>query len=420
MTENKSYPASKNGPCFFYGYIVIIAAFVVMLLAYGVRTSFGVFFKPMATEFDWSRALTSGAVTLSMLIQGVWGIVMGRINDKIGSRWVITLCCFLLGVGFMLLSVTQYSWQLYLFYGVIIGLGMGGVFVALVSTVARWFVKRRGLMTGIVLAGIGAGTLIIAPVSSWLISAYEWRLSYLLIGGAVLIIGIAAAQFMRRDPAKMGLMPDGRIEEKSPELPSDIKGLSLKEALLTRQFWMVGISFAFLGYCTFTITVHLVPHITDLGISATSAAGILSVTGGVQSVGGVVMGILADKIGSRRIITISFVVVSAALLCLIPVNGVGLLFLLAIVYGFGIGGGTAMESTIVAELFGLKSHGVILGVISFGFTIGAAIGPLVTGYLFDMTGNYQTAFLVCGVTGICGLLLSALLRPGIREFRKLE
>ena len=98
MTENKSYTASKNGPCFFYGYIVIIAAFVVMLLAYGVRTSFGVFFKPMATEFDWSRALTSGAVTLSMLIQGVWGIVMGRINDTIGSRWVITLCCFLLGV----------------------------------------------------------------------------------------------------------------------------------------------------------------------------------------------------------------------------------------------------------------------------------------------------------------------------------
>lgn len=412
MTENKIYAASRNKSHFFYGYVVVIAAFVIMLLAYGIRNSFGVFFKPMATEFDWSRALTSGAVTLSMLVQGVWGIVMGRINDKIGSRWVITLCCFLLGLGFMLLSVTQYSWQLYLFYGVIIGLGMGGVFVALVSTVARWFMKRRGLMTGIVLAGIGAGTLIIAPVSNWLISAYAWRSSYLLIGGAVLIIGIAAAQFMRRDPAKMGLTPDGRIEEKSPELPSDIKGPSLKEALLTRQFWMVGISFAFLGYCTFTITVHLVPHITDLGISAAAAAGILSVSGGVQSLGGIIMGILADRIGSRRIITISFAVVSAALFCLIPVTGVGLLYLLAVVYGFGIGGGTAMESTVVAELFGLKSHGVILGVISFGFTIGAAIGPLVTGYLFDRMGNYQTAFLVCAAMGVCGLLISAMLRPG--------
>lgn len=414
MTDKKVIRAPKNESRFFYGYMVVITAFWIMLLAYGIRTSFGVFFKPMASEFDWSRALTSGAVTLSLLVQGIWGIFMGRINDRIGSRWVITLCSFVLGLGFMLMSITQYSWQLYLFYGIIMGLGMGGVFVALVSTVARWFDKRRGVMTGIVLAGIGAGTLIIAPLSAWLISNYGWRKSSLLMGGAVLVIGIASAQFLRRDPAKMGLKAYGHIDEKNIDLPSDVKGISLREALLTRQFWMVGISFALLGYCTFTITVHLVPHITDLGISASMAAAVLSVTGGVSSVGGIVMGIFADRIGSRRIIIISFAVVSAALLFLIPITSLALFYLWAVVYSFGIGGGTAMESTVVAELFGLKSHGVILGVISFGFTIGAAIGPLVTGYLFDTTGNYKMAFLICAATGVGGLILATMLRPRVK------
>lgn len=400
MEEGKKQ-SSNGGSGFYYGYIIVISAFLIMLLAYGIRNIFGIFFKPMATEFEWSRALTSGAVTLSMLVQGLWGIVMGRFNDRIGARWVITLCCFLVGVGFMLLAVTQHSWQLYLFYGIIAGLGMGGVFVALVSTVARWFDRQRGIMTGVVLAGIGAGTFIVAPAASWLISTYSWRTAAVVIGGTVLVLGIAAAQFLRRDPAKMGLK----------SLAGDIKGLSFKEAVSTRQFWMAGISFAMVGYCTFTVSIHLVPHVTDLGISASTAAGILAVTGVVASIGGIVMGLLADKIGSRRILLVSFVVISVTLLLLIPINNTILFYLWAAVYSFGIGGGTAMESTVVAELFGLKSHGLILGAVSFGFTAGAAVGPLVTGYLYDIMGNYQLAFLLSAAIGFGGLILAAFLKP---------
>lgn len=394
----------------FYGYVVVAIAFVIMLLAYGVRTSFGVFFKPMLAEFGWSRGLTSGAVTLSLLVQGVWGIVMGRVNDRIGSRWVASLCCLLLGSGLMLMSITGYSWQLYLFYGLIVGAGMGGVFVALVSTVARWFIKTRGTMTGIVLAGIGAGTLIVAPVSNWLISVHGWRLSYIIVGGVVLIVGVSISQFLRRDPAKAGLAAYGQAEVTRNSV-SDVKGLSLKEAVRTGQFWMVSLIFACIGYCTFTITVHLVPHITDLGISTATAANIMAVTGVLQSMGGIVLGIAADKIGSKRVIAISLILVSAALFWLVPITTAIVFYLFGIVYSFGIGGGTAMESTATAELFGMKSHGVILGAISFGFTVGAAVGPLVTGYLFDLTGSYQLAFLICAAFGVIGFLLTALLRP---------
>jgi MFS family permease len=415
---------------FFYGYIVVAAAFLIILMAYGIRTSFGIFFKPIMTEFDWSRSLTSGAVTLSLFAQGLWGIVMGRVNDRIGSRWVATLCCGLLGLGLILMSLTQNSWQLYLFYGLIVGLGMGGIFVALVSTVARWFTQKRGLMTGVVMAGIGAGTLIFAPVSNWLVSTSGWRLACVIVGGFILVIGILIAQLLRREPAGAGpaMAPQSSMAAQNnaaaqiavPEQKNEsgLKGLSLKNALTTGRFWILSVIFFCIGYCTFTITVHLVPHITDLGISSARAASVLAVTGAVQSIGGILLGILADKIHSRKVIMISLILISASLFWLVPISSIAAFFLFAFFYSFGIGGGTAMESTMVAELFGLKAHGVILGAVSFGFTIGAAVGPFLTGYLFDISGSYRLAFLVCAAAGVVGLILTVLIRQGKVELAK--
>jgi MFS family permease len=411
MFNQEAHQPINNEPRFFYGYIIVAASTLIILLTYGVRTSFGVFFKPMINEFDWTRALTSGAVTLSMVMQGLWGILMGRLNDRFGSRLVITLCCFISGLGLLLMSLTDYAWQLYLFYGMLIGVGMGGVFVALFSTVTRWFVKRRGVMTGIVAAGIGAGTLVIAPISNWLISTYDWRVSYLILGGVVMVIGIITAQFLRRDPTQMNLVPYGHNKKnRENTLSSVTKGLSLKEAVYTRQFWMVAIIFFCLGYGIFSITVHIVPHITDLRISATTAATILATTGGIQAIGGIVLGGVADKVGNRRVLVISFILISAAMFWLLPIRSVWVFCLWAVVYGLGVSGGGIMEPIIVAELFGIKSHGLILGVVSFMFTIGGAVGPLVTGYIFDLTGNYQIAYLLCAVLGIVAVILGAVLR----------
>ncbi len=400
----KSKVKTKSG--LYYGYVVVGAAFLVILMAYGIRTSFGIYFKPMIAEFDWTRGLTSGAVTLSLLVQGVWGIVMGRLNDRIGARWVATLCCFLLGLGLLLMSLTQNSWELYLFYGLIFGLGMGGVFVALLSTVARWFIRQRGLMTGVVMAGIGAGTLIYAPLNNWLIAGWGWRRSCTIVGGFIIVAGILASQLLRREPAG----PDAKAKKEETPVKTEQKGYSLKEAIRTGQFWILMIVFACIGYCTFTITVHLVPHITDLGFSPASAANVLAVTGGLQSVGGIVLGILADRIRSKRVILIALLLATAPLFWLISMSTIPSFFAFAVIYSIGIGGGTAMESTVVAELFGLKSHGVILGAVSSGFTVGAAIGPFVTGYLFDVSGNYRLAFLVTAATGVAGLILALFLR----------
>jgi len=380
-----------------------------MLVMFGVYYAFGVFFKPMLTEFGWTRATTSGAFSLSWIVSGLLAIVMGRLTDRFGPRLVMTLCGFFLGLGYLLVAQISAVWQLYLFYGVIIGIGMGGSFVPLMSTVARWFVKRRGMMTGIVVTGVGVGSLIAPPVASRLISTYDWRSSYIILGSTVLVVVVLAAQLLRRDPTQVRQVPYSENEEQG--FKPETEGFSLKEAVRTKQFWLVSAMLVCFGFCALAIMVHIVAHATELGISAASAANILATIGGMGIIGRVVLGTAADRIGNRQAFIIGFILMSAALFWLMPATEAWMLYLFAAVFGFGYGGCAASESPLVAELFGLSSHGLIMGVIALGFTSGAAIGPFLAGYVFDFAGSYQGAFLACAVTAVVGLILTALLTP---------
>jgi MFS family permease len=395
---------------FFYGYIVVVASFCIFAVMYGTRFAFGVFFKPMLTEFGWTRALTSGALSLSMVVQGLLAIVMGGLNDRLGPRVVLTFCGFLLGVGCLLMSQISTLWQLYLFYGVLIGVGMSGVLVPLLSTVARWFIKRRNVMTGIALTGIGLGSLIAPPLANRFISVYDWRVSYILLGCLVLAVGVLSAQLLKRDPTRAGQVPDGGDEAGEEMLQGRNEGFSLREAVHTRQFWMVFGIFICLGFSYFSIVVHIVPHITDLGISASKGANILAALGGAGIVGNVVGG-AADRIGNKQVCVIGLMLASATLFWLVSITEVWMFYLFVGVFGIGYGVCFTSESPLVAWLFGVSSHGLLLGIISFGFTIGAAIGPLLTGYIFDVTGSYQTAFLTFAVLSVVGLILMVLIRP---------
>ena len=414
MTHQQSQQISAKNNRFFYGYIVVVSALLITILNYGTRFSFGVFFKPMLSDFDWTRTLTSGAFTISMLFQAISTPILGRINDKLGPRFVMTLCGCFLGLGYLLMSQIETVWQLYLVYSLIIGLSMGGSFVSVLSTIARWFVKRRGIMTGIVIAGLGIGGFIIPPVANWLIHFYGWRIAYLILGAVTLIIGVLAAQFLRRDPAKMASLPYGLTAEKEKVLTSKESGLSFAEAVRTKQFFIALIMFTSLGYCLMTMNVHLVPHITDLGNSAAMAANVLAAIGALTAVGCIVLGGFADRIGSMKVCIISFFLLAAGLFGLLIASDIWMFFLAAVIFGLGSGGTAPTESTVTAELFGMKAHGSIFGVVSAGFTLGGALGPLITGFLFDITGDYQIPFLVCALVGTVGLLFSILLKPVTR------
>lgn len=411
MTNKEVHQPPKAKPGLFYGYVVVAAAFFILVVSWGPHAAFGFFLNPLIAEFGWTTAMTSGAFSVSMFIYGLLGIVVGGLTDKFGPRLVVTLCGILIGAGFLLTSTVNTLWQLYLYFGVILGIGLSGIWVPQLSSVARWFVKRRSLMTGIVIAGVGISQLVTPPVISRLIAAYDWRRSYFTIGVVVSICVIIAAQFLRRDPAKMGQLPYGVDKVEQQVEQSGHGGFSLKEAVHTAQFWIASAVLFCEGFLCFTVFVHLVPHAIKLEISAISAANILAVMGGVSLVGNYIMGGIADRIGNRKVFILSFVLISAALLWLMFAGELWMLFLFAVVSSLAFAGMGIGESPLVAGLFGLRFHGVIYGVVHVGFTIGAALGPFVTGYIFDLTDSYQMAFLVGAVIGIVGIIFAIVLRP---------
>ena len=410
MIGHKVILPSDTKSEFFYGYVVVVAALCIMIGVWGTYFTFGVFFIPMLAEFGWSRAMISGAFSISMVTQALLGVVVGGVTDRFGSRIVMTLCGFLLAIGYLLMSQVNALWQLYVFYGGVVGIGMSGSFITLTSTVARWFIKRRGIMTGIILSGSGIGGLIAPPVATRLISTYHWRVCYLIMGGVVLVVVILAAHFLRRDPAQMGQVPYGERGKKQG-FGIGTWGFSLKEAFITRQFYVASAMFFCFGFNMFALMVHSVPHASELGFPAVTAANILAAISGSMIVGRLVLGGVADRFGNRLIFIFGFILVSAAMLWLVPARKIWTLYLFAAVFGFANGGMGTSESPLVADLFGLNSHGLILAIMGAGFLIGSAVGPFVAGYLFDIAGNYRGAFLVCAAISIIGLILTLLLTP---------
>ena len=415
MSINKVRQSPTPEPKFFYGYVLVAASLCIISLASAAQISYGIFFKPLIAEFGWTRAMTSGAFSLSWIMQGLMGIVMGGLNDRLGPRVVMTVCGILLGMGYLLMSQISTAWQLYVFYGVITGMAMSGTLIPLQSTVVRWFVARRGMMTGVIMAGTAIGTTVGAPVANWLILTYDWRVSYMIMGGFVIVAIVLLAQLLRCDPAHMGQMPYGENQVGEQGLKLKTKGFSLSDALHTRQLWTVLAMFFCLSFSVFAITVHIVPHTTDLGISATTAATILATLGGLSIVGRIAMGGAADRIGNIWAFIIGFAMMAAALFWLMPTTETWVIYLFAAIFGFATAGAGALTSPLVAELFGLRSHGLILGVTQFGFAAGAAVGPLVAGYVFDVTSTYVPAFLTCAALSIVGLVLSIVLRPTTDE-----
>jgi MFS family permease len=409
MKQNVAAGAKTDKPRFFYGYIIVIASFFILIAYSSSRGAFGVFFNPMATEFGWSSALVSGIMSLSMVGDGSMGVVMGRLADRLGTRWIVTIFGCLMGIGYIFVSRVTSVWQMYLVYGVIVGCGMGGIYVPLVTSINRWFIARRTTMSGIVLCGLGVGTLAVSPVAHWLISTYDWRPAYVILGVAFLVIIITAAQFMKKSPAETGQLPYNKGNALPAEHKPDAPGFSLGEAVRTRQFQLTFFVFFCYGFFSLTAIVHTVPNIIHLNISASTAAYVLATIGGGNIAGRLGFGIIADRIGNRVSNSICLSIIAASVCGLIFIREAWIFFLFAVFFGIAQGGMGAIQAPLMAELFGLKSHGFIFGVCGLGATLGAAVGPLLSGYIYDITGGYQMVFLVCTLVVVSGFIISLII-----------
>jgi MFS family permease len=365
----------------------------------------------MASELGWSNATTSLIYSISMLMEGAFNIVLGGVVDRYGPRLVVSISGILVAAGYCLIPIVNSTWQLFILYSGLVGTGMGGLFAPPVSIVARWFTARRNLITGLVISSVGLGILIVSPVANRLIISYDWRTTFLIFGILILFVTVLSAQFLKRDPSAMGLTPYGEGASANKLSKVGVQGLSLAEAVHSPQFWFVFFLFFSYGFCTNSVSIHIVPDAIKLGISASVAAAILATMGGLQIAGRIGLGLAADKIGNRSIFMGGFLAAAALILWLPSIDQAWRFYVFAVIFGVAQGGMASSQSPIVASLFGLKSIGLLFGFCGFGFTVGAALGPYVTGRVVDSTGSYHLAFLTAAIIGLAAMIAAIVLKP---------
>lgn len=397
-------------PKLFYGYVIAAASFIVQLVMYGVYLTSGVFLNPILAEFPWTRAALSGAYTISFVMMGATSVVAGRLNDRFGPRIVTMVSCFLFGLAHLMMSRIDSVWQLYVCY-FLIGVGIGGgTDVVQLSTVARWFVTARGKMTALVKVGTGIGIFIIPLVTSWLIPVFGWRDTYLVLGAMVMVTTVPISLLMRRDPAMMKQVAYG-ADTLKPGTFAGGTGMTFGEGVHTKQFWLLCGAFLANSLCMQTTIFHITPHAISLGISETSAASLISVMGAVSIVGRLTMGATGDRFGNRRAVVICFIALIVSLSWLQIGSSLWMLYVFILIYGFNHGGIVTAISPTVAELFGTRAMGTLFGIVFLSGTAGGGFGPLLAGYIFDITNSYKISFLILLVFAVIGLGLSLSIKP---------
>lgn len=397
-------------PKIFYGWIIVAAGAITLALVYGWQLSYGIFLTELQGDFGWTRARLSGAYSLYMIVHGIMYLVAGSLNDRCGPRLMLTIAITTMGIAYALLSIINTPWQLYVFYGIMIGTGMSFAYLPVMSTVTRWFKKKRGSALGTTGAIQGIGILISAPVIQFLIIEFGWRSSYLILAVLLVVILLPVSRLMRLDPSEKGLSPDG-VEETVTrnKLPSSVTGLTLMQAIKTKAFWLLFIMYLLFLSPLHTIMVHLKVYAVGVGIPEMIAATILGLVSGGSIVGMIVIGKVSDKIKKGTCLFIVYILLATTMLYLIEARQVWQFYLFSLTYGFGMGGGLILFPVIIGERFGTKFHGSIFGALSMAH-IAAATGPSLAGYIHDTTGSYELAIIIGAVASFIAMGLSLTMR----------
>ena len=381
-------------------YLTLFGACLTQFMVIGMLFSVGLLIKPFEAEFGWSRTMLSSATAIGFFMMGTLAMVGGRLNDRFGPRRVLSVTGLLYGLGFVLLSQISAPWQLFAIFATFVGIGLGTHDVVTLGTIARWFHRRRGIMSGVVKVGTAVGQIALPPIAGLLIAGLGWRSALIVLGIATGVLLLAAALTMRTPPA-----PD----------PTDATlktGDSFADARTTRTFWtLCAIQFLFFP-TMMSVPLHLAVHGIDLGLTPTTAPTLLSIIGAASIAGRLGMGALHDRIGSKNAYSACLTILAISLAGFASITTTAPLFAVVAVYGFAHGALFVVVSPTAAEYFGMRAHGAIFGTILFFGTIGGSIGPILTGLTFDRLGSYQPAFIALGLATTLALVLARTLpRP---------
>lgn len=421
-------------PALSYGWVVLASGFTIMLVGYAMRNTFSVFYPVIVSDFGWTRGGTALMYSLTLLSYGMFAPIAGRLADRFHPKYVLATGGLLVGGGIALCSLANSVWYFYIVYGMVVAIGLSLIGITpLISVLSHWFgSKRGGMLFGLLGAGFGV-SLVSAPLFQWLISQHGWRISYLQIGLAAIAIIVPLSLFlMRRSPQQQSLLDQqktnrgGSVPEVEPSasINTSVHHWTVREAMSTWSFRLFLIAgFCNMGFSQQVTIAHQVYLLQDVGYDPMTAASMFSVFGVAFAVGNV-SGLLSDRFGRVPFFVAGSLSIALSIM-LLNVAPDPTSTLIPIVFASGTGWGLGVTPpamfAAVADRFHGRNYGAIHGTLILAISIGGAVGPWLGGVLHDVSGSYNTAFLIVQavlVTGIIMVLLatrSSAMPPGHRR-----
>ena len=412
-----------------YAWVIAGVTFLALLASAGIAATRAVLVLPLEAEFGWDRATISLALSVNLLLFGLCGPFAGAFMARFGVRRVMLVGLTVLAVGTGLSTLMAATWQLIALWGVVIGLGAGSMALVLGATVAtRWFVGRRGLVTGLFSASTATGQLLFLPFQATLVENAGWRTAVIVVATVALGVAGLVALFMRDDPAQVGLLPYGADASNPPPAVPRATGNPFQAAINTllecvrvRDFWILAGSFAICGATTVgLIAVHLIPASVEHGLPEVTAAGMLAAMGALDILGTTVSGWLTDRVDSRKLLVWYYAGRGLALLFLPFAYDAGAPGLVAFVVFYGLDWVATVPPTVklAADRFGKQRVGSVFGWIFASHQLGGAAAAFGAGVLHMSFGDYLVAFLTAGVLCLIASALVTQLGQPAREERE--
>jgi sugar phosphate permease len=406
-----------------YAWIVASLTFLALLAAAGIRATSTIMILPLEHDFGWDTATVALPLSINLLLYGLCGPFAGALMSRFGVRRVMLAALITLAVAVATSALMTQVWQMIVLWGVLVGLGSGAMALVMGATVAtRWFVKRRGLVTGIFAASSATGSLVFLPVQAAIVESAGWRTAVLIVAAVAISVAVLAALLMRDDPRQVGLTPYGAQEPTPPTLtptrgnPFALAVSTLVESAGVRDFWLLAGSFAICGATTIgLISVHLIPASADHGIPEVTAAGMLAAMGAFDLVGTTLSGWLTDRIDARKLLVWYYTLRGIALLFLPTAYDAGVPALAAFVVFYGLDWVATVPPTVrlVADRFGKERVGPVFGWVFAAHQFGGSLAAFAAGAAHTWLGDYLVAFMMAGALCLLasGLILAITRQP---------
>jgi MFS family permease len=402
---------------FFYGWVVLGAAFAVITMAIGTLFTLGVFLKPIEDSMGWSRSGIGAIGLFNWVVMGAGGVVSGFVSDRVGTRRVVLVGAALLSAGLLLSSHVQQMWHLYVTFGLLIGAGVSAFYVPLTVLAIQWFEGRRAMAAAVVSSGNGLGILALAPLSRWLINEYDWRVAFSVLGVMALVVVVPCALLLRGASGAGGGRSGQPGAGASPVvggLPGTAGGASAGGApWATWPFWAIALTHFCCCAAHSGPLFHLVSHAMDQGIARMTAASILGASGFTSIFGRIGTGIAADRIGAKRTLLAALVFQALLIFLYLFASGTGALYTVSLAFGVAYGSAMPLYPVVTREFFGDRAMGTAYGAVFFISCIGMGLGSFAGGAIHDVLGTYTWLFLGSFGIGSMAVVLGVTLRAPV-------